>query len=210
MKRPSLCLLIAALLAAPAAAAHDDAAHPAPEAAQAPVAAPIAPVLDGGAFPVQVRAEFDLIDQAGLRRTQADYADRAMLIFFGYANCPGICSAALPRLAAALDLLGENADRLAPLLITVDPDRDTPEALARQIPRIHPRLTGLTGSETALAAAREAFGVESTLQFVDPEYGAIYAHGSFIYLIGEDGRLLALLPPVLGPERMAEIISAHL
>jgi len=190
-------------LAAFPAAAHDGAAH-------APAAAPSPPVLDGGAFPVQVRAEFDLIDQTGARRTQADFAGRPMLIFFGYANCPGICSVALPRIAAALDILGAEADGLSPLLITVDPERDTPETLAAQMPRIHPRLLGLTGSEANLAAARKAFGVETELQFVDPEYGPIYSHGSFLYLIDGGGKLVALLPPVLGPEQMADIIKTHI
>jgi len=202
-------------LAAGPAAAHDGVVHATSAEAQAhggasAVAAPAAPVLDGAAFPVQVRAEFDLIDQTGHPRTQADYADRHMLIFFGYANCPGICSVALPRLAAALDILGEDADRLAPLLITIDPELDTPEALSEQMPRIHPKLTGLTGSPEALAAAREAFGVEAALQFVDPEYGPIYSHGSFIYLIDGEGELVSLLPPVLGPEQMAEIIAKYL
>ena len=207
-------LLCALTLASGAAAAHDGLVHATAEVARGhgeiSAKAPAPPVLDGAAFPVQVRAEFDLIDQTGARRTQADYAGRSMLIFFGYANCPGICSVALPRLAAALDLLGDDADQVAPLLITVDPELDTPKTLSEQMPRIHPRLTGLTGSADALAAARQAFGVEAKLEFVDPEYGPIYAHGSFIYLIDGQGKLVSLLPPVLAPERMAEIIGEHI
>ena len=220
MRRVVPIVLTLTALAAPPAIAHDGAAHATRETAAAHRAAaseparaapaPTPPVLDGGAFPIDVRAEFDLIDQSGDARTQADYADRHMLIFFGYANCPGICSAALPRMAAALDLLGADVDKVAPLMITIDPKLDTPETLAENLPRIHPRLSGLTGSEAALAAARKAFGVQADLQFVDPEYGPIYAHGSFIYLVDGEGRVVSLLPPVLGPEQMAEIIHKHL
>ena len=219
MKRIAVGALISSALAVLPAAAHDGVVHATKKEAAAhatasgdapSVAAPDAPVLDGLPFPVTVRAEFDLIDQTGETVTQADFADRHMLIFFGYANCPGICSVALPRMAATLDLLGDDADRLAPMLITIDPELDTPETLTENLPRIHPKLTGLTGSPDALAAARDAFGVQSELQFVDPEYGPIYAHGSFIYLIDGQGELVSLLPPVLGPEQMAEIIAKYL
>ena len=133
-----------------------------------------------------------------------------MAIFFGYANCEAICSVALPRLGQALDLLEDEADKLSPLLITVDPERDTPDNMGPALAKWHPKLRGLTGSETALADARSAFQVETSLVGEDPEGNPIYAHGSFIYLIGSDGKVLTLLPPILGPERMAEIIKSYL
>lgn len=167
-------------------------------------AAPEAP------FPVDIRAEFALTDQTGRDVTEADFAGRPMAIFFGYASCEAICLVALPRLGQALDLLGPEAEALAPILITVDPARDTPAGMRRSLARWHPRLIGLTGPEGALAAARAAFQVEAKKLFDDPEGNPVYAHGSFIYLIGPDGRLLTLLPPILGPERMAEIIRQYL
>ena len=132
-----------------------------------------------------------------------------MAIFFGYASCEAICSVALPRLGQALDLLGPKGTVLAPILITVDPARDTPEAMGPALARWHPRLIGLTGSEAALAEARAAFQVEASEVFQGPD-GPVYAHGSFIYLVGPDGRVLTLVPPVLGPERMAEVIAGYL
>ena len=161
-------------------------------------------------FPVDIRAEFELINQDGQPVTQADYAGKPMAVFFGYANCEAICSVALPRLGAALDLLGDDVDALSPLLITVDPERDTPEKIGPALAKWHPRLRGLTGSEEALAEARKAFQVQSEKVFDDPEGNPIYSHGSFIYLIGGDGKVLTLLPPILGPERMAEIIKGYL
>jgi protein SCO1/2 len=82
--------------------------------------------------------------------------------------------------------------------------------MARRLPDYHPRLIGLTGSETALAEARAAFQVEAKQVAATPEGAPIYAHGSFIYLIGRDGAVKSILPPILAPERMAELMRKYL
>ena len=206
-----LCLA-AALLALPAAA-HDGVVHGSEaeaEAHRAETGAAVGTPTPGLPFPVDIDAKFALLNQEGEAVTEADFAGKPMAVFFGYANCEAICSVALPRLGQALDLLGNEADRLSPLLITVDPERDTPETMGPALAKWHPKLRGLTGSETALAQARKAFQVETSLVGEDPEGNPIYAHGSFIYLIGPEGKVLTLLPPILGPERMAEIIRSYL
>lgn len=208
--------LVAALLALAApAAAHDGIDHKTPEEAAAHAkataksAAARAPT-PGLPFPVDIRAKFELTDHHGRTVTEQDYAGRTMAVFFGYATCQAICSVAMPRLGAALDLLGDKAERVAPLLITVDPEYDTVEAMGPALAKWHPKLIGLTGSEEALAAARKAFQVERSKVMDDPEGKPVYAHGSFIYLVGPDGKVLTLLPPILGPERMAEVIASYL
>jgi len=151
-----------------------DHATPAEAAAHASAEAPATgPALP---FPVEIRPHFRLIDQAGQAVTEADFAGRPMAIFFGYANCEAICSVALPALAAALDELGPDGDAIAPLMITVDPEHDTPEAMARKLPDGSP----------------------------------IYSHGSFIYLVGRDGLVKSVLPPILSAERIAELMRKHL
>ena len=202
-----------AILLAGSAMAHDGVVHSTPEEAKAHKAETVAAVgapTSGLPFPVDIDARFSLIDQDGRAVTQADFADKPMAIFFGYANCEAICSVALPRLGQALDLLGDKVDGLSPLLITVDPARDTPEKMGPALAKWHPKLRGLTGTEAALAQARDAFQVETSRVGEDAEGQPIYAHGSFIYLIGPDGNVLTLLPPILGPERMAQIISGYL
>lgn len=191
------------------AAAHDGVRHATPPEAAAHEAAgdEATPSLP---FPIDLTARFDLVDQTGARRTERDFAGRAMAIFFGYANCEGICSTALPRLGAAIDILGEDGPDVVPVLITIDPERDTPEAMAASLAGIHPRFVGLTGSEPSLAATRRAFQVEAREVSYDADGNPIFAHGSFIYLIDGEGRLAALLPPILSPERMAEIMREHL
>ena len=133
-----------------------------------------------------------------------------MMIFFGYANCDAICSVALPRMMIAYDRLGPVKAEIAPILITVDPARDTPEGLRASLPRFHESLIGLTGSEEALAAVRERFQVDSKQVAIDHEGRPIFSHGSFIYLIGADGKLLTLLPPILSEDRIAELVRKYL
>lgn len=183
----------AALLAGLAALA----ALPAPLRAEAPL-------------PIEIEVRFDLVDQTGARVTEADFAGRPMAVFFGYTACESICDVALPSMAEALRLMGPDADRLTAVMITVDPETDTPERLAAALPEWHEDMVGLTGSEAALAAVRERFQVEVTKVAEDPTGAPIYAHGSFVYVIGADGGLRSLLPPILSPERMAELMRKAL
>jgi protein SCO1/2 len=208
-----LAAAVLALTLAIPAAAHDDHDHAKPPPATAKGAVPAGGTglpVSRSPFPVQIDGRFSLIDQDGVARTERDYRGRHALVFFGYANCQGICSVALPRIAVALDDPGPAADRLQPLLITVDPENDTVAGLKQALPKIHARLTGLTGSEEALAAARKSFGVETELVFTDPVHGPVYRHGAFIYLIDPEGTLLSVMPPILSSTRIAEIVRGHL
>lgn len=225
----SSILLAGALLLSPCGpvAAHDGVEHKTPEEAAAHAAATRSEATQSEAsqakvrggpplpeaalpFPIEIEAAFDLVDQTGIRRSEVDFAGRPMLIFFGYASCEAICSVALPRLAAALDILGEKAGALQPIMITVDPVNDTPEALAEAMPKIHPRLLGLTGTEAELAAARAAFQVEAEKLHEMIDGTPIYSHGSFIYLLDGDAKVLTVLPPILGEDRIAELILKYI
>ena len=191
---PGAAVLAAALLVTPATA-HDGRHGPA-----ATAGAPLP-------FPVEIEAEFALIDQDGHARDAASFRGRPLLLFFGYASCESICPVALDRMAEAVEL--GPAD-VVPVLVTVDPARDTPAVLREKLGAIHPRFVGLTGSEAALAAARAAFQVEVASVAEAPEGDPVLAHGSFLYLIGPEGRVLAALPPVLAAERLAALMRRHL
>ena len=197
--------VLSAALALPAMA-HDGVTHGTSREAAAHAGAPT-PALP---FPVDITARFALTDQDGNAVTERDFAGRPMAVFFGYANCEAICSVALPRMGAALDILGEKGAAIAPLMITVDPRRDTVATMGPALAKFHPRLRGLTGSDEALAAARAAFQVDTADGLTDADGNPVYSHGSFIYLIGADGKVRTVLPPILGPERMAEIIGSYL
>jgi len=169
-------------------------------------------VVSAGAetsLPFDIGGPFTLMDQDGRERTERALVGKPSLLFFGYAQCQSICTVALPRMAETVDLLGEAGIVVQPVLVTIDPARDTPKSLKTAAPRIHPNLLALTGSENALAAARKAYRVESEQIGEDIE-GPIFSHGSFVYLLDDRGGFLTLLPPVLGSERMAEIVAKYL
>lgn len=178
--------------------------------AEVDVAEASAPLPAGLPFPVQVGGPFDLVDHHGDRRTDKDFHGQHLLVFFGYAHCPGICSAALPSMAAAVDELGGDADRVQPVLITVDPKWDKPAVMKEALAKYHPRLLGLTGSEDKLAEVRDHYQVEVEFVGEDIFGNPIYSHGSYVYLMGPDGSLKTVIPPILSPEQMADIIRNYL
>lgn len=204
--------LIAALLAAPVAA-HDGVKHENAAEARAHLEAKIKPnPEDDGAvipFPIKLGGAYTLTDQTGAVRTEADPEGRLQLVFFGYAKCQAICEVALPRMEEMADIAGAAGIGVQPVLITVDPARDTPEEMAKELAARHPGFVGLTGTEEDLAAARKLFQIERKHVFDDPEYGPIYAHGSHIYLMDADGGFLTFIPPILSPDRGAEIIAKY-
>jgi len=161
-------------------------------------------------FPDVKGGDFTLTDHNGNQRTSKDPEGNYQLVFFGYANCQAICGVALPRMAAAVDMLKAEDKTVTPLLITVDPDRDTVENMADAVKHHHKNMIGLTGSKEALQVAYDAFNVEKSLVYEHPEHGPIYAHGSFIYLIDSEGNFKTLFPPILGPERISEVTKSYI
>ena len=186
--------------------AHDNHVHqPASQRAAAAPAAKPAPAI----LRFEFGGPFSLIDHRGRRRTDRDFRGRHMLIFFGYAQCKSICPVGLGRIAKALDELGELAERIQPIFITVDPDNDTPEAIAAHVRTIHPRMIGLTGTKAELRAAAMAYNVEAKLLTEPGDKEPIYAHGSFIFLMKPDGKFATLFPPVMGPEAIAASVRRY-
>lgn len=168
------------------------------------------PAFGQGLFPVDIGGPFQLVDQHGQTRTEIDPEGRAQLLFFGYANCLNICSAALPLMAQVVDELARDGIEVTPVMITVAPDQDKVETMGAPLADIHPDFVGLTGDEGALQTAYDAFAVEVTPLFEDPEYGWVYAHGSFVHLLDGKGQLLTLLPPVLDVDQATRIARTYL
>lgn len=205
----SACTALLMLATANSASAHDGVKHQTIEEAAKHSAQTTAATPNTPGFPEIAGGDYHLTDQNGNPRSSRDPNGHYQMIFFGYATCKAICSVALPRMAQAVDLLEAKGITVTPLLITVDPERDSEAAMRETLPAIHPQLIGLTGSADALADAYKAFSVEKKLVYEHPDEGPVYAHGSFVYLTGPDGRFKTLMPPVLSPERMAEIVSSY-
>ncbi len=140
-----------------------------------------------------IRSEFSLTDHTGKGVTQADYSDRWQMVFFGFTNCPDICPTTLAYMASVIDLLGDDADKVAPIFITVDPERDTVPVMAEYVSVFHPRLIGLTGTEAQVAEAARNFRTwyERTEDDSAPD-GYFMAHGGYVYLMRPDGAFEAV------------------
>ncbi len=202
-------VLLAAALAAGGAAAHDGVEHGGPAEAAAH-AAPAGPAPGAGTpLPFDLGGPFRLTDQTGAERGQVDPAGRLQLLFFGYANCRSICAVALPLMGAVTDLLAADGVAVVPVMITIDPARDTVATIGPPLAAHHPDFVGLTGDAGALRAVRDAFGIARRVAFEDPAHGPVYAHGSHVFLLDPTGRVLTLLPPVLSAARMAEIVRGY-
>jgi protein SCO1/2 len=195
--------LCAALLCGGASGvlAHGTETHDAPALPEQ--SAPASPL------PWNIGGAFALIDDTGAARTEAEPDGKMQLVFFGYANCPGICSAALPMMAEVTELLERRDIAISPVLITIDPSLDTVATMGPALAQISEDFTGLTGTPEALGVAYEAFQISFTRIMDDPRYGPIYTHGSHIYLMNGAGEVLTLLPPILSPDQAAGIIATY-
>jgi protein SCO1/2 len=159
-----------------------------------------------------VGGPFELVDHTGRSVTQAAYAGDYLLVFFGFTFCPHICPMTLGRISVALDALGEGVERVRPLFISVDPERDTPEVLAAYVEAFHPRIAGLTGSAEQIKAVAKAYRV--FYRRVEEEgAGAedyMMDHSTIVYLMGPNGRYLRHFSNGTNPETMAASIRDEL
>ena len=155
----------------------------------------------------EIGGPFTLTDHTGARVTSAEVIDGPTLIYFGYTFCPDICPVDVALMASAVDLLAKQGLEVTPVFITVDPARDTPEALAYYAEAMHPRMIALTGTEAEVKTATDAYKVY--YQRVDlAESAADYLmnHTTFTYFVTPDG-LKGLFKNGFPPEEMAGEIA---
>ena len=151
---------------------------------------------------------FTLVDQDGKVRRAADFRGRFMLVYFGYSNCPDICPTSLAVMADALEKLGPKAGRVVPIFITIDPERDTSGVLKAYLKAFGPRFLGLTGDAKAVAAAAHAYRVYYRKRPLSGGYAM--DHSSHIYLMGPDGKFVAVYDESLGPDGLAAVLKKQL
>ncbi len=161
-------------------------------------------------LPFDLGGQFELVDHTGSARSEADPDGHSQLLFFGYANCPSICAVAMPMMAELTDALLTDGFKVRPVMVTIDPERDTVANMGPELEKLHKDFVGLTGSDDQLAHVYDLFQISREKVFDDPEYGAVYAHGSHIYLLDDQGKVLTLIPPILGVERAQKIVANYL
>ena len=154
-----------------------------------------------------------LVDHSGAPVTQENFREGMALIYFGYTYCPDVCPLGLQMEKAALADLGEQGQVIQPILISIDPERDTPEGMASYVSSavFAEGLLGLTGSPDQIDQAAKAFRV-AYQKDSDPKSAADYtvAHTSFFYLMDENWRLAAMFPSTLKPAEAATCLRAAL
>jgi cytochrome oxidase Cu insertion factor (SCO1/SenC/PrrC family) len=157
-----------------------------------------------------VDTSFSLTDHHGKRRTHEEFRGKALIVYFGYMFCPDICPTDLQTIAQAIDQLGPKGEAVQPLFITLDPDRDTSEALASYVSLFHPQLVGLTGVREEIRRVARGYKVYFARVSGGSMSAYVLDHSAFIYLVDAAGRYVGFLPPGTTPERLAEAISPHL
>jgi protein SCO1/2 len=146
----------------------------------------------------------ELTDHNGKPRHLEDFRGKAVVLFFGFTHCPDICPTTLAETAAAVKKLGADADRVQVLFITVDPERDTSDALAKYVTAFDPRFLGLRGDDQATQRAAKEFKVF----YEKRKSGESYTmdHSGQSYVIDPQGRLRLLVRP----DRIAEDLPEDL
>ena len=128
--------------------------------------------------------ELRLTDHTGKPRTLADFKGKVVTVFFGFTHCPDVCPVTLGEMALVAKELGADAARLQVLFVTVDPERDTPEILARYVPAFNPAFLGLYGDLEATARTAKEFKVffqKQPARSGGGGYSVDHSAGSFIY-----------------------------
>ena len=150
--------------------------------------------------------DFALHDPAGNARTLADFRGKAVVVFFGYTQCPDVCPTTLATLAEAMKQLGKDADRVQVLFITVDPERDTADLLSKYVPAFDPRFLGLRGNaeETARTAKEFKILYEKQPGASPGSYTMDHSAGTFIF--DPQGRLRLYVGVAQGPDVFAHDI----
>jgi protein SCO1/2 len=128
-------------------------------------------------------------------------------MYFGYTFCPDVCPTDVQAIGAAMKLLEPGlAAKVVPIFVTVDPTRDTPAVLKAFVSAFDPRLVGLTGTPAQIAAVKKEFAIFSAKGADSPGGGYLVNHSRQTYLMGPDGKPIALLPQEQGPQAVAEEI----
>ncbi len=144
--------------------------------------------------------------QTGASRVvkDTDFRGRYMLVFFGFTHCPDVCPTTLLLMQNAI-AQAKVGERVQPIFITVDPERDTPKITAEYASHFGPHMLGLSGTAAAIKDAADHFKVYySKMEPSDPSLGYMMNHSSFIYLMGPDGRYLTHFPSDIAQQALED------
>jgi protein SCO1/2 len=157
--------------------------------------------------PITIGGQFTLTAADGAVVTEQTYRGKWLLVFFGFTSCPDTCPTALLDIAAALEKLGPAADKVQPLFITVDPQRDTPVVIGDYTRSFDPRIIGLTGTPEQIAAVAREYGAYYAPWKIGPgpeDY--VMDHSSYLYLMDPEGKFVRGFDADTPGDRLAEVV----
>ncbi|MCG2842702.1 SCO family protein [Sandaracinobacter sp. RS1-74] len=167
---------------------------------------------EGNLTGAAVGGPFSLVDETGAAVGNDSYDGKWRLMYFGFTYCPDICPTDAAKMAAALKSFEEKhpeaAQKLQPLFVTVDPERDTPEALREFTDSFHPKLIGLTGSRAQVDAALKTFRIYASKVPGVTEGSYTYDHLAIFYLMDPEGKPVEFLASTTAtPEQVAAMLE---
>ncbi|ALO36871.1 electron transporter [Alcaligenes faecalis] len=145
--------------------------------------------------------------------TQDDFKDKVVMMFFGYASCPDICPTTLAQLGLVMEELGNDAEQVRIIFVSVDPHRDTPDSLARYVAAFDGKhTTGLTGSEKQIADLARRYRVAFQIEKPDPKAPENYevSHSRGVYIFDQQGRARYLAPDTESVQVLADGVRSLL
>ncbi len=170
------------------------------------------PDFNGTPYPdTPLASDFTLTNHHGEPARLSDFQGRAVLLFFGYTHCPDVCPLTLAKVTRLLAAEGLGPDEVSVLLVTVDPENDTPERLAEYVSGFQPYVTGLTGEEAELRQILADYGVYASPASSQPDHAHgvnILAHTTQLFGIDRAGRLRVLIHPDQHDEIVAPDLRA--
>lgn len=164
----------------------------------------------GADTPIQRRWMME--DTYGNVVTNEDMMGKFTLIYFGYTGCPDVCPTTLATVAEAIDKLGDKAELVVPIFVTVDPDRDTAILMREYTGFMHPSFVGLRGPKAYTDHMVRTFNARYEIYVEDPEHPDRYTidHTASVALVGPDGFLIKRYPHGTTSDQMAEDLAAIL
>lgn len=151
--------------------------------------------------------DFTLTDHTGKRRSLADFRGKVVVMFFGFTHCPDVCPTTLAELASAMKKMGAESDRVQVLLVTVDPERDTPAILGPYVTAFDPRFLGLRGSAEETAQVAKEFKVIYQKVAGNKPTNYTMDHSAGSYVFDGQGRIRLYIGYGQGSEVFAQDIA---